>query len=196
MGAPQQPVRQRSELCRSFVTFVGLTGDLNSFTHAPAVHHSDSLLFLTAFVRGIGITYRYHTLRLHCLRRRCIAAWAVRVPRTAGQWAGGAPPASSLHPSAPIVPVGASGRVTVGGAAPGHCTGSRVHVAGHTNAEGMGLRAPLYMRRCLGRRRCAIPCALCVLAAYGIYSKIVPVPEAVRTEVPPPLNSHKSPVLV
>ena len=100
------------------------------------------------------------------------------------------PPASSRHPSAPIVPVGASGRVTVGGAAPGHCTGSRVHVAGHTNAEGMGLRAPLYMRRCLGRRRCAIPCALCVLAAYGIYSKIVPVPEAVRTEVPPPLNSH------
>ena len=102
---------------------------------------------------------------------------------------GGAPPAS-LHPSAPIVLVGASGRVTVGGGAPGHCTGSRVQVAGHTNAEGMGLRAPLYMRRCLGRRRCAIPCALCVLAAYGIYSKIVPVPEAVRTEVPPPLNSH------
>ena len=53
----------------------------------------------------------------------------------------------------------------------------------------MGLRAPLYIRRCLGRRRCAIPCALCALAAYGVYSKIVPVPEAVRTEVPPPLNS-------
>jgi hypothetical protein len=35
------PVRHSSEeLCRSFVTFVGLTGDLNSFTHAPAVHHS------------------------------------------------------------------------------------------------------------------------------------------------------------
>jgi hypothetical protein len=47
----------------------------------------------------------------------------------------------------------------------------------------MGLRAPLYIRRCIGRRRCAIPCALLMLLGYGMYSKIVPVPEAVQTEV-------------
>ncbi len=52
----------------------------------------------------------------------------------------------------------------------------------------MGLRAPLYIRRCLGRRRCAIPCALVVLIVYGIYSKIVPVPDAVVSEVDIELN--------
>lgn len=49
--------------------------------------------------------------------------------------------------------------------------------------QGMGLRAPLYVRRCLGRRRCAIPCALVVLIVYGIYSKNVPVPEELVSEV-------------
>ena len=44
------------------------------------------------------------------------------------------------------------------------------------------MRLPGYLRRCLCKRRCALPCALALFILYGFYTKDAAVHDAVDAE--------------